>query len=55
MIPCSEGNPLGGSTPFSDQESQEKHTRCRHSEKFASLGICFLMPMYYTLIGWSDD
>ena len=26
MVPCSEGNPLGGSTPFSDQESQEKHT-----------------------------
>ena len=55
MVPCSEGNPLGGSTPSSDQESQEKHTSSGQPEKFSSLVISFCMKFGYTSIGWSDD
>ena len=42
MVPFSEGNPLGGSTPSSDQESQEKHTRFGQSEKFCQISDFFL-------------
>ena len=55
MVPCSEGNPLEGSTPSSDQESQEKHPSSGHVEKFSRLVISFSMKFRYTSIGWSDD
>ena len=55
MVSCSEGNPLGGSTPTSDQESQEKHTSSGQVEKFSRIVISFSINFGYTSIGWSDD
>ena len=46
MVSCSEGNPLGGSTPTSDQESQEKHTSSGQVEKFSRIVISFFMQIW---------
>jgi len=55
VVPCSEGNPLEGSTPTSDQESQEMHSASGHVEKFSRIVISFCMKFCYTSMGWSDD
>ena len=55
MVPFSVGNPLGGSTPTSDQESQGKHPSSGQVEKFSRIVISFCMKFCYTSIGWSDD
>ena len=47
MVSFSEGNPLGGSTPSSDQESQEKHTPSGQVEKFSRIVISFCMQLLY--------
>ena len=45
MVSCSEGNPLGGSTPSIEQESQEKHTSSGQVEKFSRIVISFCMNL----------
>ena len=51
----SVGNPLAWSTPFSDQENQEKHISSGQAETFSRLVIPFYINFGYTSIGWSDD